>query len=344
MRGLSLDAVGVVTYRDDLADPVLEDERDAIVKVTAAGLCGSDLHPYSGREATRFGIVPGHEIVGTVIETGAGVTAFAPGAHVLAAFTTSCGSCEFCLGGLSARCVSGQLFGYGDPAGTVPPLHGGQAEFVRVPLADSTLVAVPDGLSASAAILLTDNLPTGWHAARRAEVTPGAAVAVVGLGSVGLCAVVAALAQGAGSVLAIDPVSDRRDRARSLGATVASPDDVPGERFPAVIEAAGTAAAQRTAFKLLRPGGTLSIIAVQTSDTFAFTPVEAYDANVTVRAGRAPVRSILDELLAEVAGARLAVPGEAVVTHPNVALEDGPATYRAFAARESGMIKAIFIP
>jgi alcohol dehydrogenase len=345
MRGLTLDAVRTISYRDDIPAPTIVEPTDALVAVTAAGLCGSDLHPYEGREAARFGVVQGHEIVGHVLEVGP-ASSLRPGERVLAAFTTSCGQCRFCREGLSARCERGELFGFGAPDGDRRALGGGQAELVRVPLADSTAVAVPGALSDTEAVLLTDNLPTAWYAATRADVRRGDCVAVIGLGSVGLCAVVSAFAQGAGEVLAVDPVADRRARAQSLGATVESPDGVRDRlgTIAAVIEAAGTVAAQRLAFELLRPGGTLSVIAVQTDATFGFTPVDAYDRNVTVRAGRAPVRSVLDSLVPQIASGAVAVPSDVVVTHPGLPLEDGPEVYRRFAAREGGMVKAVFAP
>lgn len=346
MRGLVLDGPGDIRLAGDLPDPQIVEATDAVIAVTAAGLCGSDLHPYEGRERVRAGVVQGHEIVGRVVAAGSAVSRFSQGDRVLAAFTTSCGRCGFCSLGLTSRCEHGALFGYGDPdEPSVPALHGGQADLVRVPLADSTLVAVPAGCSDAQAVLLTDNLPTAWYAVERAGVQPGAAVAVVGLGSVGLLAVDAALRQ-AGSVVGVDLVEDRRDRAAGLGATALAPEDLSdmAQRFDAVIEAAGSQAAQRLAFSLLRPGGTLSVIAVQTDQAFAVSPVEAYDRNLTLRVGRAPVRSILDELLPLIDNDAIQIPIQTVVTHDGVTLEDGPEVYRRFAAREAGLVKAVLRP
>jgi alcohol dehydrogenase len=350
MRGLTLDGVRQVSYRTDLPDPSIEEPGDAVVVVHRAGLCGSDLHPYEGREAVRFGVVPGHEVVGEVLATGDGVRHFGPGDRVLVPFTTSCGTCRACRSGLSSRCVTGALFGYAPPGDDdVPALHGGQAELLRVPLADGTLVAVPAGVTDEQALLLSDNFPTGWYAAERADIRPGDVVVVVGAGAVGLCAVAAAFELGAHAVLAIDPVDGRRRRAADLGASTAAPDDAASavagiaasDGVGSVIEAAGTRAAQALAFSLVRPGGTLSVIAVQTADRLAFTPVDAYDVNLTVRLGRAPVRSLLDRLLPRVA-AGLQIPTAVVVSHPRTALADGPSLYRRFAAREPGLVKALF--
>jgi alcohol dehydrogenase len=247
VRGLVLAGVGRIVYRTDLPEPALEAPTDAIVAVRRAGLCGSDLHPYEGREPVRFGVITGHEVVGDVVDTGTAVAAFRPGDRVLVPFTTSCGACPECRRGLSARCRSGQLFGYGAPGDPgAPALHGGQAEYVRVPLADGTLVRQPDGLDDAGAVLLTDNLPTGWYAAERAGVAAGDTVAVVGLGSVGLCAVVAARDLGAGHVVAADPVAPRRECAERLGAVAVTPEfaeeavrAIAPDGAAAVIEAAG---------------------------------------------------------------------------------------------------------
>lgn len=358
MRGLVLDGVRSVSYRTDLPSPSLGGDDEAIIAVRCAGLCGSDLHPYEGREPVRFGVVPGHEATGAVVATGAAVRRFAVGDRVLVPFTTSCGACWACAGGLSSRCERGALFGYGPPdAPAVPALQGAQAQLLRVPLADTTLVAVPDGVSDETAVLLADTFPTGWYAAERADAGSADVVVVVGLGAVGLCAVAAAFARGASTVLAVDPVEQRRHRAAQLGATVVAPDatahalatlsELPRSaqrpRAPAVIDAAGSAAAQALAFSLVRPGGTLSIIAVQTQAQFAFSPVAAYDANITVRVGRAPVRSLLDRIIPRL-GHGLTVPTDIVVSHPQIPLDRGPGAYRLFAARERGLVKGLFRP
>jgi alcohol dehydrogenase len=351
VRGLVLDGVERITYRTDLPEPTVEAPTDVVVAVSRAGLCGSDLHPYAGREPVRFGVVAGHEIVGEVVALGDSVTAVGVGDRVLAPFTTSCGRCAPCRRGLTARCVRGALFGFGsaeDPY--APALHGGQAELVRVPLADTTLVPVPDSLQDTAAVLLTDNLPTAWRAVERAEPRRGAPLVVVGLGAVGLCCVAVAHAAGA-AVLAIDPVPERRAAATRLGVRSAPPGaaaDVlaatgEGDGAAAVVEAAGSGAAQALAFDLLRPGGTLSVIAVQTAAVFGFSPVAAYDRNVTVRFGRASVRTVLDRLLPEATDLARTL-ADVVITDPDVDLADGPAMYRRFARRAGGTVKAVFSP
>jgi alcohol dehydrogenase len=352
VRGLTFEGPGRVTAHDDLPDPHPTAPTDAVIAVRASGLCGSDLHPYEGREPARAGVVPGHEAVGEVVEVGGAVRRVVPGDRVLVPFSTSCGTCPPCRRGLSARCRAGQLFGWGDPADpAAPALHGAQAQLLRVPLADGTLVEVPSGLDDLDAVLLTDNLPTGWTAVERAAVRAGEPVVVIGAGSVGLCAVWAARALGAGAVLAVDPVAGRRGRAVRLGATAVEPEEAVAaahelepDGLPAVVEAAGSPSAQRLAASLAAPGGTLSLISVPTDDRFGFSPVDAYDRNLTVRTGRAPARSVLDELLPRLRTGDLELPTTAIVTHPAVPLEDGPSAYRRFAAREDGLVKAVLRP
>lgn len=352
MRGLVLEDVGRVVHRTDLPDPAVTMATDAVVAVRSAGLCGSDLHPYEGRERVRFGVVCGHEAVGEVVAAGSQVDGVEVGDRVLVPFTTSCGACGPCRRGLTARCVRGELFGFGLPDDpSVPALDGCQAQYVRVPLAGSTLVRIPDEVDDMAAVLLTDNLPTGWCAVERTGVGAGDALAVVGLGAVGLSAVAVAVMVGVGPILAVDPVPERRHAAARLGAEITTPADavatmaalVPGGGAPAVVEAAGTTAAHGLACALVRPGGTVSVIAVQTGTTFGFTPVAAYDANLTVRFGRASVRTALDRVLPRVDDLlpRLA---EVVLTGPVVDLADGPDAYARFARREAGTLKVVFAP
>jgi alcohol dehydrogenase len=367
VRGLVLRRVRDITLATDLPDPTIEAPGDAVVAVRAAGLCGSDLHPYEGREPARTGVVQGHEAVGEVVAIGPAVRTVTVGERVLVPFTTSCGRCPPCTRGLTARCVHGELFGWGDPdRPDVAALHGGQAELLRVPLADTTLVRVPARVDDVAALLLTDNLPTAWEAVERTGLGTGEPLVVVGLGSVGLCAVVAARALGAGPVLAVDPLPDRRERARRLGADVVTTPEAAAAtlaalleagaqdagrtgapasgRAPCIVEAAGTHGAQRLAFELLAPGGTLSVIAVQTDERFAFTPAEAYDRNATVRAGRASVRATLERLLPRIEAGHVPIPAAACVTHRDVPLAAGPEHYRRFAAREPGLVKVAFRP
>jgi alcohol dehydrogenase len=341
VRALVFDGPGEIRFTEDFPDPVIVEETDAIVDITLAGLCGSDLHPYEGREPCAPGVVTGHEAVGIVRTVGPQVGSMRVGDRVLVPFTVSCGRCERCANDLSSRCRSSRLFGWGDPAGG-DPLHGGQAAALRVPLADGTALRVPDGIDDATALLLTDNFPTAWHAVGRTDWTSGP-LAVVGLGAVGLCAVAAARALGITDILAVDPVESRRAAAAALGASTASPSEATG-RFGAIVEAAGPQSAQRLAADLADVGATISIISVQTAEHFGIDPVTAYDRNLTIRAGRAPVRSVLGQILPGIADGTIPVPTSTVVTHPDRPLSDGPELYRRFADRDGDLIKATFRP
>ena len=194
MKALTFQGVHRIRF-DDVPDPELQHERDALVHVELAGLCGSDLHVYHGRDAgLDHGTVMGHEFVGRVISAGAGVRGFAPGDRVACPFSTSCGACYYCALGLTARCASGRLFGWvQDGVG----LQGGQAPLVRVPLADTTLFHIPDDVEDAQALLLCDVLPTGYYCAKMAEVGSRGTYAILGCGPVGLMAILAARELGA---------------------------------------------------------------------------------------------------------------------------------------------------
>ena len=348
MRALTFQGIETVRV-ETVADPAIEEPGDAVVRVVAAGVCGSDLHVYHGREqGLDLGTVMGHELVGEVVAVGDEVRRFAPGDRVVSPFTTSCGRCFFCRAGLTCRCERGRLFGW--VQGGVG-LHGAQAELVRVPLADSTLAALPAEVPDAEALLAGDVLPTGLFAADLAGVAPGAVVAVVGCGPVGLAAVVAARERGAATVFAVDGVAERLALAGRFGAVpVDSGDEEPrtavaaatdGCGADAVLEAVGSPAASRLALDLLRPGGTIAAVGVHTESAFAFSPVEAYDKNLTYRAGRCPARAYLEAALALLASRRYDL--GALLTH-RLPLAEGPRAYEIFAARRDGCIKAVLVP
>lgn len=267
---------------EDADDPRIEQPTDVLVRVTAAGICGSDLHPYFGRElGLDVGTVMGHELVGEIVEAGAEVRDFSVGARVVAPFTTSCGSCYYCSSGLTARCEVGQLFGWVEGG---KGLQGVQAEYARIPLADGTLVAVPEGLDEAVALLAGDVLSTATYGAELAGVGPGDLVVVVGCGPVGLLAIRAALERGAGEVVAVDRVPTRLATAELFGATPANfetgdPVEIVRERSEgrgadAAIEAVGSPEATRLAADLLRHGGSLAALGVHSEPHLALAPGE----------------------------------------------------------------------
>jgi threonine dehydrogenase-like Zn-dependent dehydrogenase len=341
----SIRTVGVET----VPDPVLREPGDALVRVLRTAICGSDLHPYHGREVgLDAGTVMGHEFLGEVVDTGPAARAWRRGDRVVAPFSTACGTCTACAGGLSARCVHGQLFGW--VAGGAG-LNGAQAEYVRVPLADATLVRVPEGVGLEAALLVGDVLATGLYAARRAELGPRSTCAIVGCGPIGLAALLAVRSIGVERVFALDTVPERLALAARFGAVAldardpnpggAVRDTTGGHGVDAALEAAGTAAATRLAWDVVRPGGTLALAGVHTEQAFGITPTEAYDKNVTIRSGRCPARSLMPQLIDWLPAHARDV--EALVTH-RLPLADATSAYRLFDTKQDGCIKIVLDP
>src|SRR5256714_6284139 len=200
---------------EERPDPEPMAPDDAVVRVDASGVCGSDLHLYHGRIKLEPGFTLGHEYVGTVVAAGDGVTGVSEGDRVLGTFHTACGMCFFCRRGIYQKCDEARVFGHGATLGS---LQGTQAELALVPRANMTLRRVPEGLSDAAALFAGDVMGTGYHAVVAAGLRPGDTCAVIGLGPVGLCAVMAARAAGASQGVAVGNVGDRLEAARGLGA------------------------------------------------------------------------------------------------------------------------------
>ena len=348
MRALTFNGVRSIGF-ETVDDPMIESPGDAIVRVELTAVCGSDLHVYHGREAgLDQGTVMGHEFVGDVVEVGAGVRKAAAGMRVLSPFSTSCGLCFYCTRGLTARCVAGQLFGWVQQG---HGLHGGQAQYVRVPLADGTLVPIPEDVTPEEGLLLGDILSTGYYCARQAEVGPGGTYVVVGCGPVGLLAVVAARELGAENLFAVDRVPERLELARRFGAIpidFSSTDVVTevheatgGRGADGVLEVVGNEAAHRLALDLVRPGGTISVVGVHNEAQFAFTPAEAYERNLTYRVGRCPARAVLEQVVPIVRARRHDL--GAVISH-RMELADGARGYDIFDRKLDGCTKVVLRP
>jgi threonine dehydrogenase-like Zn-dependent dehydrogenase len=229
-------------------------------------------------------------------------------------------------------------------------LHGGQAEYVRVPFADSTLVKRPADLSSDLAVLLGDNFSAGFFCADMAEVAAGGTYVVVGCGLVGLIAVLAAHERGAESIIAVDTIEHRRQLARKMGACCAvAPDDAEaavrdataGRGADAILEAVGSTAAQRLAIQLLRPCGILAAVGMHTAPHFAFSPFDAYNLNLTYRTGRCPARAYMERLAPVLARHADLIDG--LLSH-RVPLRDGAAAYRLFDAKADNCTKVILDP
>jgi 2-desacetyl-2-hydroxyethyl bacteriochlorophyllide A dehydrogenase len=325
---------------EDVEPPEIRRPRDVVVRVEAAGICGSDLHVYHGRETgLDHGTIMGHEFVGEIVAVGPEVGNWRPGDRVVSPFTTNCGRCAACARGLTSRCSQGQLFGWVENG---QGLDGVQAEFARVPLADSTLERLPEGLAPELALFAGDILATGYFGAESAGAGPAIRLAVVGCGPVGLMAILAALDLGSREVVAIDRVPERLALAQRFGAVAVDIESVGAfDHFDAVIEAVGSPQATRLAFDLVRPGGSIAAVGVHTEETLAFSPGEAYDKNLTYRAGRCPVRRYMELTLP--LAARKAAELAALISH-RLPLSEGVRGYDIFARRLEGCTKVVLFP
>ncbi|MGB5658266.1 MAG: alcohol dehydrogenase catalytic domain-containing protein [Thermoanaerobaculia bacterium] len=348
MRALTFQGIEQVRLRS-IPDPLVSGDGDVIVRTGMTAICGSDLHVYHGREkGLDRGTVLGHEFMGEIIEIGSAVERFRIGDRVLSPFSTSCGSCFYCKSGLTARCEMGQLFGWREGG---RGLHGAQAEFVRVPLADSTLVHAPEDLPPEVALLAGDVLSTGLFSAESADIGTGSVVGVVGCGPVGLMAVAAALSLGARTIFAVDWVPERLDLAADFGAIPVNSHEVEpreiiheathGRGVDAVLEAVGNSAAGHLAMSLVRPGGTIMAAGVHTERDIPFTPMEAYDKNLSFKTGRCSARHYMERSLAIARSGRY--PLGSIISH-RLPLEDGVEAYRTFAEKLDRCTKVILIP
>jgi threonine dehydrogenase-like Zn-dependent dehydrogenase len=330
---------------EDVPDAAIVEPTDAVVRVTRASICGSDLWPYASMERSEAGQSMGHEAIGVVEDVGSQVTSIQRGDVVVMPFAFSDGTCAFCHEGLPTACVHVGFFGNNG-------MDGAQAEALRVPLADGTLYRLPvgeDDALMPSLLTLSDVMGTGHHAAVVAKVAPGKRAAVVGDGAVGLCAVIAARRLGAEQVIIMGRHADRLALARDFGATdlVSERGEeavervrelTGGEGVHSVLECVGHGAAMQTAIAVARPGGAVGRVGVpQHTEIPGSRP--AFYANVTVGGGPAPVRAYFDELLPDVLEGRID-PGR--VFDRAVGLDGVPDGYRAMADREA--IKVMVMP
>ncbi|MEQ9424482.1 MAG: alcohol dehydrogenase family protein [Cyclobacteriaceae bacterium] len=327
-------------------DPEIIQPTDAIVRVEWSAICGSDLHVYREHEkGLDQGTVMGHEFVGEIVETGSWVKGFNKGDHIVSPFTTSCGQCYYCQIGLTCRCTQGQLYGWVENG---HGLHGAQAEYVRVPMADSTLFKIPEGANRREMLFIGDIFSTGFYCAEQAGIDPKKTYVVLGCGPVGLMAIAGAKEQGAENIFAVDSVEDRLVIAASFGAipinlNQSSPVETikamtAGRGADAVMEVVGRPNAQRLAIDLVRPGGTISTVGVHTSPNFSFSPIEAYDKNLTFKIGRCPARHYMDRL------SKIVLSGKydfsTIISH-ELPLSEGPNAYDIFDKKKDGAMKIL---
>jgi 2-desacetyl-2-hydroxyethyl bacteriochlorophyllide A dehydrogenase len=349
MRAVTFQAPGEVRV-EERPDPEPIAADDALVRVEASGICGSDLHIYHGRVAIEPGFVIGHEYVGTVIAAGDGATEVSVGDRVLGTYSTACGGCFHCRRGEYHKCDSGRVFGHGEALGS---LQGAQAELLLVPSANLTLRRVPEGMADEVALFAGDVAGTAYHAVcgdatSPQPLEPGATVAVLGLGPVGLCAVQVARASGASLVVAVDSVADRLRIAESFGAVaVHLTEENPRARVKELtggrgvdlsVDAVGHPEALDLACRLARKAGTVSLTGVYTERAEVHLGVVWIRA-LYWRSGHANVIGHLDRVLAML-GAGVIDPA-ALVTH-RMGLEDAPQAYAIYDRREA--LKIVLAP
>ena len=389
MKALCWHGVGDIRC-DTVPDPAIEDARDIILKVTACAICGSDLHLMDGQMPTmESGDILGHEFMGEVVDTGSGISKFRKGDRVVVPFNINCGECRQCLLGNWSCCLrsnrngamAAKMFGY-PTAGLFGYAHitggyaGGQAEYVRVPMADVAPMLVPDGMDDEHALFLTDILPTGWQAIDHCDLQGGEIVAIWGAGPVGLFAIKSAVIKGAGRIVAIDTVPERIALARQAGATdvidYASEDVMErlreisdGQGPDCVVDCVGMeSSAGHGMFKVIstiqeklthnqrpyaleqmiqavRPCGIVSIPGVYAGPI----PVNMgalVQKGLTIKSGQTHVKRYLEPL------AKLIQDGTIdptfLITHRSTKLEDGPELYKTFRDKKDNCVKVVFHP
>ncbi|APR38809.1 zinc-dependent alcohol dehydrogenase [Paraburkholderia sp. SOS3] len=375
---------------DTVPDPQIEHPRDAIVKVTTCAICGSDLHLFDGfMPGMKHGDIMGHEFMGEVVEVGKDNAALKVGDRVVVPFTIICGECDQCRRGNFSVCersnrskeAADKMFGH-TTAGLFGYTHltggyaGGQAEYVRVPFADTTHVKIPDGLTDEQVLFLGDIFPTGWQAAVQCDIEPTDTVAIWGAGPVGQMAIRSAVLLGAKQVIAIDNVPERLAMARAGGATTIDfknesvlerlHDLTAGKGPEKCIDAVGMEShatrsvdsmydrakqavmletdrphVLREMIYVCRPAGTISVPGVYGGLVDKIPMGAAMNKGLTWRMGQTHVNRWTDDLLRRIQEGQ--IDPSFVITH-SVRLEDGPAMYKTFRDKEDGCIKVVMKP
>jgi threonine dehydrogenase-like Zn-dependent dehydrogenase len=361
VKGLTFHAARDVRV-EDVPDPILEQPTDAIVRVTMAGICGSDLHIFNAGEAFGFpgGSRLGHEFIGTVEAVGSEVRGFAAGDRVLSSCSVADGTCTYCRENLASSCARWSLFGWAprvwQHGGVV---QGGQSELVRVPLADTTLVRMPEALSdpesQTKVLPLVDVMSTAWHGLTGARVQPGRRVVVIGDGAVGLSAVHGASVMGAEMVICLGHHEDRLAVARKLGATaiVSTRDSdeiralvmelTGGEGAHAVIDSISGKESMASAHACVRAGGTISCLGMDhfMGKTPEVNWFDQFLRNITITGGLVPGSAYFARLLELTGSGKM--DASPVLSH-RLPLDEAAEGYRMMAERREGVIKVALAP
>ena len=330
---------------EQIPDAAILEPTDAVVHITHACICGTDLWPYRGQGQYQSGWQIGHEWMGIVEDVGSEVRTIKRGDRVIASYDFCDGTCEYCRKGLDSACVQGGLWGFGH--------EGGQAEAIRARFADATLVMVPPSIEEDEGMLkallpLTDNMAAGHHAAVSAGVRPGGSVVVIGDGAVGLCATLAARRLGAGQIIVLGHQPQRLTLARQFGASevlTSGGEQVAGQvremtrgGAEAVLECVGTEESITMAVNICRPGGTVGFVGLPHGG--GQLPLgRMFASNIGVRGGLAPARAYLPALLADVLAGRL---DPSPILDAAVSLAEVASGYKAMDQRQA--IKVLVRP
>ena len=375
---------------DTVPDPTIEDSRDIILKVTACAICGSDLHLMDGQMPTmESGDILGHEFMGEVVDAGSGISKFKKGDRVVVPFQMCCGECRMCKLGNWSCCLrsnrngemAAKMFGY-PTAGLFGYAHitggyaGGQAEYVRVPLADVAPMLVPEGMDDEHALFLTDILPTGWQAIDHCELQGGEFVAIWGAGPVGLFAIKSAVVKGAGRIIAIESAPERIALARQAGATdvidfekedvMERLKEITGGQGPdCVVDCVGmesvaghgmfsvVSAVQEKLTGNQRPYALEQMIqAVRSCGIVSIPGVYAgpipinmgalVQKGLTIKSGQTHVKRYLEPLTKLIQDGT--IDPTFLITHRSTKLEDGPELYKTFRDKKDNCVKVVFHP
>lgn len=373
---------------ETVPDPSIEDRRDVILRVTACAICGSDLHLMDGQMPTmESGDVLGHEFMGEVVEVGSPDHVLKKGDRVVVPFNINCGECRMCKLGNWASCLrsnrngemAAKMFGY-PTAGLFGYSHltggyaGGQAEYVRVPMADVGPMKVPEGMSDEQALFLSDILPTGWQAAAYCDLKGGESVAIWGAGPVGLFAIKSAAVMKAEIIIAIEMVPERRSLATIAGATHLidpSREDVlerikeitGGQGADAVIDCVGMESdghhgvlgalsaiqekltstqrpfALAQMIQAVRPSGIVSVPGVYAGPV-PVNMAAVVQKGLTIRSGQTHVKRWLEELTGHIQSGT--IDPTFLITHRSSDLAQGPDLYKTFRDKQDGCVKVVF--
>jgi alcohol dehydrogenase len=325
--------------------PQIEQPTDALVRVTMSAICGTDIHIFRGQIPVPAGAVLGHEFVGIVEEVGGAVQRLKPGQRIVSPFSTSCGDCYYCRTGLLTMCLERQFFGFGQ-------IGGAQAQWVRVPMAESTVELLPDEISDQQAVFLSDVLPGALASLEAGGIKAGDVVAVVGCGPTGLCAQLCAQLFGPAVVLAVDHHPYRLTKAGELGsiaidfekedAAAVVRDRSGGRGADVVVEAVGKAEAIGTALALLRPWGTLVTMGMLMEPSFELPLRDFNLRHLTWRASPVPpVKNYMPRLISLMQRQKLEP--SPIISHV-LPLGEAPRGYQLMADREEEALKVLLKP